>query len=51
MDSIGQEMDIFETHGDITRDYRDYIKSFIQKHRGQPLIIYISRSKCISDLT
>jgi superfamily II DNA/RNA helicase len=29
MSARGQEMDIFETHGDITRDYREYIKSFI----------------------
>lgn len=29
MDAIGQEMDIFETHRDITGDYRDYITSFI----------------------
>ena len=26
---FGQEMDIFETHRDITADYREYIKSFV----------------------
>lgn len=28
-------MDIFETHADITRDYRDYIHSFINIRRSR----------------